>query len=555
MMSFKREFVHMRYKIQSLAVLCAAWLLAGACGSATAQVTWDPNAGVGDWNDPNNWIGGFVPDSFFNSGAVINNGGHAQVLDNSVPDSPSVDIATSDGPGTVSVNPDEVGTASLTVAAGGSMGKLTVGGLLSTGTLNIFNGATVTAVEVASGGNPNSAINISGTGSLTTGPAGLGATTRITGPSATFSTSSVSFGSASTLVADITATSHSTITASTAAVLGGTLQVEFSGGFTPASGQSWDLVQSPQLSGNFSSIDTSSVTGLASNEGFYVEKVAVGPDTAARLRLEELLVLTVNRVTNEISITNPSTSNTRDFDSYAITSASGSLAPANWNTLETQLGDNWVASTGSATANQLGELKTIGVTTAATSSTQSLGNIYSPPVPTQLGEEVGEDVQFEYSLPGVGSVVAPVEYVGGTKQFNNMVLTVDPNTGQAQMTNQSQFFSANLETYVITSAAGSLLPGTWDSLDDQNVAGGNWVESNPSATQLAELKPTGSFTFGTGSSPSFLMGTLFNDAMPHDLVFEYSLEGETEFRQGVVVYGAISIPGDFDSDGDGDVDD
>jgi hypothetical protein len=90
-------------------------------------------------------------------------------------------------------------------------------------------------------------------------------------------------------------------------------------------------------------------------------------------------------------------------------------------------------------------------------------------------------------------------------------------------------------------------------LDDNNRAGGDWRESNPSETQLAELKPTGSALLSGGMQP-LDMGHLFKtiaNGGSQDLAFEYLFPGETAFREGVVVYGALALPSlaaDFNDD-------
>jgi hypothetical protein len=60
-------------------------------------------------------------------------------------------------------------------------------------------------------------------------------------------------------------------------------------------------------------------------------------------------------------------------------------------------------------------------------------------------------------------------------------------------------------------------PTGWNSLDDQNVSGGAWVENSPSTSQLIESNLTGSTTIA--ASGGFLpLGAAFNPAGTLDLV-------------------------------------
>ena len=136
-----------------------------------------------------------------------------------------------------------------------------------------------------------------------------------------------------------------------------------------------------------------------------------------------------------------------------------------------------------------------------------------------------------------------------------MVLQVNPITGQAYLFNNSNEASVDIEGYDIFSPSSSLLPnnGNWNSLDDQDVAGGDWRESNVSTTRLAELKEAGSTTFGTNGSTVFDLGTLYDVATgTPDLVLQVLEAGDSGPAAGSVIY---SIPGDFDGDMDVDEDD
>jgi hypothetical protein len=102
----------------------------------------------------------------------------------------------------------------------------------------------------------------------------------------------------------------------------------------------------------------------------------------------------------------------------------------------------------------------------------------------------------------------------------------------------------------VISSVASLTPGSWNSLDDQNAAGGDWLELlNPSAAQIGEVKSLGSTTLAP--SASFDLGAIFNPAAARNLNFEFLLSGELVATVGAVVYEA-GADADFDNDNDVD---
>ena len=120
-----------------------------------------------------------------------------------------------------------------------------------------------------------------------------------------------------------------------------------------------------------------------------------------------------------------------------------------------------------------------------------------------------------------------------------MILNVDPATGAVALRNDSPH-TIQLDGYNITSASGSLVPGSWNSLDDQNVAG--WEEASLTANNLTELKPTSgllTLTPGTG----FSLGNAFETAgATQDLTIGFLQAGNELFTDGTVVYGAFTAP-------------
>ena len=83
----------------------------------------------------------------------------------------------------------------------------------------------------------------------------------------------------------------------------------------------------------------------------------------------------------------------------------------------------------------------------------------------------------------------------------------------AAMKNDSPY-TLQLDGYNVTSASGSLVPGTWNSLDDQNVTG--WEEAGPTANALAELRATGALTLppGTGFALGAIVQNGWRNARP-----------------------------------------
>ena len=215
------------------------------------------------------------------------------------------------------------------------------------------------------------------------------------------------------------------------------------------------------------------------------------------------LTLTVDRQTGDVSIRNPG-SGTVGFDSYSIRSASGSLDPANgsWNSLADQGLNGWLEATQIAT--HLAELNAAGGLQIAGGGERPLGNPYAPDY-TEFGVAGPEDLQFQYSS-SAGVVNGIVQYVG-VDTNNNLVLKVDPATGNARLINTSPF-DVSIDGYSILSEAGALEPadGDWLSFTDRMLDG--WVEASPTATELSELVPQGEMLLVSGTG--FDMGRLFD---------------------------------------------
>lgn len=551
-----------RFRLQHVC-LTAPTALVVALALATPAVAQPPIAGAattdwtlagpatGNWNTTTNWSGGAVPDVNTQDFAVINNGGTAIV--NTV-------IAQQAGGVSLGTNANESGT--LQITSGGTLTVVDDGptfpadgsvriGQGGTGTLLVAPGGTLNSASLTlSGANANSSLTVggttAGTATITTGPVLLNRTTRIIGPNVAFNSSStVTLQDTSTLVAQITGGTHSAIKAATNATLDGALQVQFSG-VTPTASSTWNLVDSPLIGGNFTGVTSTGAT-LGLGQQLAVRKVAGGLGQVAQLYVNQLPVLSVNRGTGAVSLTNPGTSGIA-IDGYAIQSALGALNTANWNSLQDQGTNSGAWSEANPTANHLAELRANGSTTLAGGQTLALGNIFAPPTPVAFGTNT-EDLAFTYNATGV-SAPGVVNYTGATG-INNLVLFVDPATGNAKLRNTSGFTVA-IDGYTIGSASGALRPTTgWNSLDDQNAGNGLWAEANVSANRLSELQSSGSTTLNLNGGTTFDLGNLFTTTGQRDLVFQFVRSTDSTPLTGVVLYQALSagVAGDYNNNG------
>jgi hypothetical protein len=522
--------------------------------AARAQTIYSWNTPSGDWAGGTNWDLGVPPDTTFDELANISNGGTALV-----------NTAISPSPGQIILGQNAGQSGAVTVGNGGQLavvftpGNTSTGGInigqAGTGSVNVLPGGILAARTITLGTTTGSGLTIGGaTGGATTvnvefGTT-LGRTTRVIGPNVNFATQAVTFQGTSVFVPQITAATHSPIKSTNSAALAGVLRPEFSNGVVPAAGNKWNLIDAPSFTGQFT-VDSSAAPVLPFGQ---VYQFAAVPDVTSvngvygQLSVKQLLVLNVNRTTGAISINNgPSPVS---IDGYSIRSALGGLKPSGWSSLQDQGLSDWRESPPGGSVNALNELKPTGSTSITSGTPRSLGNSFQLPVPTQFGTEL-EDITFEYYSAGGVVTQGLVNYIGD-KKYNNLVLVVDPTTGNARMENQSALTVA-IDGYKVTSASGSLRPlaGQWNSLDDQNVGGGDWRESNPTVNQLVELKPTASTTMTGGLG--FNLGAAFKTVASggtQDLTFQYLFPGDTEFRNGVVAYRALSsfLPADFNHD-------
>lgn len=499
-----------------------------SCGQA---VNWI-NPGEGDWNTPSNWSGPFgneVPLAAFGETAIISNGGTA-VVNGGVPAVGAVTLGQTGGQaGSLKVPSGGL----LSVVSQSTSGALVVGPAGS-GAMTVESGGTVFAVSIASG-------------------AGLSGTIRMIGPSATVTANSATLSAQSNLITEITSDDFTPMTINGAASLGGTYRFEFSGAYTPTVGTAWSIIDATSVSGSFATIDTSAAPLMPLGQRFVVTSRPGGLGRLIELRLDQVLVLTVDRNTGILSIGNAAGGAPISFDGYSVTSSSGAINVAGWNSLKDQNVAGWLEA--NPTSNRLSELSS-GQTTILGGNSLPIGPAYVPVMPP-FGIPV-EDLQFQYTNPNDGSLITGVvNFINGIQKFNNLVLEINA-SGAAQILNDSHE-SVAIDGYTITSSDGSLLfaNGSWNSLDDQNTAGGDWLEANGTASRLSEFKASGATQFNGTNGVS--LGTIFNTSGSQSgVAFQYLIDGQTVLSQGAVVFrnlssvtpiGSGGITGDYNDDG------
>lgn len=530
-----------------IAVSMPVLALAVATGNVIADTTWVGPVG-GDYADDDNWLStdGFpgVPDVTFDDWALIESGTINL----------STDMAPIVGP---EIRIEGTDPVVFNILPGGA---LTLDGNFSffvndnPGSALNMTGGSLTAHSLwMFGSNPRS-LNLSGNASISAiWPDGGGIyfppTLRVEGPDVSVEAFNmygyVSFYEVDNYTAVITGPEHSTIKSSRDAYVSGNLVLEFDG-YTPTLGETWDLVYAAnELAADgrkFDSIDASSAGSLPDGVGFY-QSIVPGPGGVGeilRLALIRQLSLTVNRATGAVTVDNPGNGAT-DLNGYTIGASDGAIDVAAWNSFDDQNLGTFVQGA-TPTNMEILETATTGYNVAATTSI-SLGDIYDPQ-PTLIGQDT-ENMTFTYTTPSGLVVDAAVNYEGRGR--NNLVVTVDPTTGQAIVDNESDF-TVQIDGYTLTSADGSLMGSGWSSLEDQGMAG--WDESNATATRLAEFNVNTAMTISPDET--FNLGQVFNTGagMEQDLEFQFLLSDRKKFIKGIVLFDTLAaLDGDFNGDG------
>ncbi|MBN1852551.1 MAG: PEP-CTERM sorting domain-containing protein [Pirellulales bacterium] len=131
-----------------------------------------------------------------------------------------------------------------------------------------------------------------------------------------------------------------------------------------------------------------------------------------------------------------------------------------------------------------------------------------------------------------------------------LALQVNTDTGNVSLINDTGF-DFNLNYYEVLSASGSLDPTSWNSLDEQGIDGGAWMENNPSTKAIRESYFLGATTLANGAQ--FNLGTAFDTSKgTQDLVARFGTDlGLLNLTTIEYVTGGDIADFDGDSDVDG----
>lgn len=295
--------------------------------------------------------------------------------------------------------------------------------------------------------------------------------------------------------------------------LGGALNVTFSGVGAPALGDKWNLLSAVTgVSGNFANlgvgnqITVSGAPAPPSGAAYFIRTASGGPGKLVQLSYEGVLVLNVNRDTGELKITNPLGASIA-IDSYDVTSPRGSMLASYAGLGSSTPGAGvWTKPLppGANSVNGLFEVKTPDTVPPIDHNdaydltsvpSVSLGTGFSR---TGVAANIanfgidGEDLTFEYSSPNGGIQRGQVVYTG-TKFENDLVLRVNPNTGQAFLKNDS-LATLKLDGFSILSSTGDLNGAGFSGL------GGTWQTSSPTtANSITQTNLSGSATLAPGA--------------------------------------------------------
>lgn len=496
--------------------------------------------GPASWANDANWSGGLPPEALYNeSGDIIS--GNSAYVDSEVLRPGGIRVQNgvldvrSGGTLIAEPGPGSLATGQLWAGFGSAPGPADI---------IVQRGGTLDVRRVVTGGNSQASITVGAVGGsglakfyFTDGE--FNRNLRIVGPNADVKASgNVTFSGAQTFAPVITGATHSSIQVTGEAKLGGTLRPEFSG-YMPTLGSSWNLLTAQNVSGKFA-VDDSLTPSRPRGAAYFV---STSP-TAVTLNYSNKLILAVDRGTGAMKIEN-AIGNSLAIDGYTIVSAAG-LLNGNWNSLKDQAVAGWdEADTSNAT--RITEFKTNGTTSIAVGASRSLG---TPLLPSAFGQNA--TVSFQYTLPGSTMVEGIVEYTG---RENNLVLTIDPTTGEAAIQNESSYFDVAIDGYTLKSASGKFLTGAaWSSLEDQGLPGWDQADSSD-ANRLVEFRTSGGTpliggqtVLDLGAPVSLAAGAL----NLNDFQFQFTLS-TGQIMDGIVKFGAVptagSSPGDFNRDG------
>jgi hypothetical protein len=538
-----------RRKRLLLGIMGAIVLAASGTPALAIDNTW--NVATGTWNTAANWANGELPSAITNQVPVISNNGTATL---------SGAVATNSVDGLV-LGQIAATTGTLEIGAGGALTLIedtsgTTGdgdgsalvGLAGSGVLRM-TGGSLTAVGVNSANGAANLIELSGAAALTvSGSTSLGGTTRITGSGVNFNSGFLTLRATSALVAGITSAAHSTMKAPGAATINGTLSVEFTG-VTPTFGQTWSLVESAAVVGNFTNAGNVPVTGvpaLAVGEVYRTRRVNGGAfGKKMELVHDRVLVLEVNRDTGAVNILNPLTGAIQ-INGYSVGSAAGSLKPANgsWNSLADQATPGWEEA--NPTATRLAELDPVtgGNFNFSAVASKALGAPYDDGAAfftRGIGGQ-GNDLVFDYTTTAGELIRGQVAYVG-TGKMNTLLVTINPNTGAATLKNDSPG-TMTIDGYSILSTGAALTPGTFTGLGSLLL-----TTVSPTTSALSQLAVNPNSPLAITAGQSFNLGSIFTVGQPQTgFSVEFTVAGSTTIYNGAVRFQAGQA-GDYNGDG------
>ena len=161
---------------------------------------------------------------------------------------------------------------------------------------------------------------------MNVGPVILGRTMRVIGPNVNFTSSGTGAGNHaaghSIFTPEITGPTHSALKTTGNVSLGGTLQADFNG-VTPTLGQSWNLFDAASVTGAFANALPDAAVPLGTAQRIATRTVNGGTNgKLVQMFIQQLPVLTVNRATGAVAITNPGSA-PLPIDGYTIQSNLG----------------------------------------------------------------------------------------------------------------------------------------------------------------------------------------------------------------------------------------
>lgn len=154
-----------------------------------------------------------------------------------------------------------------------------------------------------------------------------------------------------------------------------------------------------------------------------------------------------------------------------------------------------------------------------------------------------------YDNPLTASEVA-ASFAAGPEAALLPVLVVNRDTGAISLANQTGS-AVQIKGYSITSAAGSLNPAAWTSIDATNFdTNGTWTAQSSTSLNITESVTGGTLDGGPiAPSSSRSIGSPWRETPFEDLVFNITL-GDGTTAGGIVQYtGAAPTRGDLNGDG------